>query len=68
MSAYSLSVCCIVSMSVFTCQNGLLFLCLSSSLSAVSCRFTLAGNCFFVYQNYIYFAYYVVIVELELNI
>ena len=31
-------------MSVFTCQNGLLFSRLSSSLSVVSCRFTLAGN------------------------
>ncbi len=44
MSAYSLSVCYIVSMSVFTCQNGLLFFLLSSFLSVLSCRFTLAGN------------------------
>jgi hypothetical protein len=31
-------------MSVLTCQNSLLFTFLSLSLSAVSCRFTLAGN------------------------
>ena len=43
MSAYSLSVC-IVSMSLVTCQNGLLFSRLSSCLSAVSRLFTLAGN------------------------
>lgn len=44
MSAYSLSVCCIVFMSVFTCQNGLLFLFFCPLFSVGSLSFTLAHN------------------------
>ena len=44
MSAYSLSVCCIVSMSLVTCQNGLLFLFFCPLFSVGSLSFTLAHN------------------------
>ena len=44
MLAYSLSVCCIVSMSLVTCQNGLLFLFFCPLFSVGSLSFTLAHN------------------------
>jgi hypothetical protein len=44
MSAYSLSVCYIVSMSLVTCQNGLLFLVYVSRFVVVVSFSTLAGN------------------------
>ena len=44
MSAYSLSVCNIVSMSLVTCQNGLLFLVLVVHFLVVVSFSTLAGN------------------------
>jgi hypothetical protein len=43
-SVYMLSVCNIVSMSVFTCQNGLLFLFMSLVCLSCRCLNTLAGN------------------------
>ena len=50
MSAYSLSVCCIVSMSVFTCQNGLLFLFFCRSVCC--CRVVLYTCCQLAYTRH----------------
>ncbi len=44
MSVKMLSVCNIVSMSLVTCQNGLLFLVLSRLFIVVGSSFTLAAN------------------------